>query len=280
MTKTTPNPKNIQKEKKLHSIIGQIINRSKHRLQLLTKHILPSKIFLLPIINKCVNDLLNKSNYFQSQNVLSTNSLIIFFQQPEYLEKIINSQVYMYTENIFDFIEKHILPHICCVKYSYKDDIPWFLSFFHCTPWKTLVYNLLTSPIFISQQISVTTPVNNTTSSIVIKNNCIEVIRHIPLDVSKCYDISSIFIRQKHDLQILTSNLREQQLLDIQHIDVYLDECNDKLLQNSYTINIKATFLRDEIDKYIDSTNVHNDTTNNDYIVFCDDKLKYLLSRN
>lgn len=277
MTKTTTTITK-SKDKRLHAIIHRIINKSKHRLRLLSGQALPNKIFLLPIENKLITDLLNTRNYFQSLNVISSNSLITFYQQPDYLDKIINNQVHMYTENIFDFVEKHVLPFLCSIKYSFKDDIPWFLSLFHCTPLKSLVYNLISSPVFVSPQIPSVIPIENTKSSIVIKNTCIEIIRHIPLDISKSYDISSIFIRQNHDIQILTSNLNERQLLDIQNINIYLHECNDKLTHYSHAINIKATFCRDKIDKYITCTNASNNLTNNDYTVFCDEKLKYILS--
>ena len=266
--------KSVQKEKMLHTIIKRIIDRSNHRLELSSKHALPSKIFLLPITNKCVSDLLNDKNYFQSLNVVSSNSLITFRQQPEYLDKIINNQIYMYTENIFDFIEKYVLPHLSSIQYSHKDDIPWFLSLFHCTPWRALIYNLISSPIFISQQVPLISPIANTTSSIVLKSNCIEIIRHIPLDISKSYDISSIFIRQNHDLQILSSNLHEHQLLEIQNINIYLHECKDKFTQHLHAINVKALFLRDKIDKY----NITNNVVDIDYTLFCDEKLKHLLS--
>lgn len=278
MTKPTfEKPRNVEKEKMLHTIMKRIISRSKHRLQLSSTRSLPRKIFLLPIENKSVNDLLNDTNYFQSLNVISSNSLITFFQQPEYLDKILNNHIYMYTENIFDFIDKYVLPYLCCIKYSYKDDISWFLSLFHCTPLKALVYNLISSPVFVSQQISLMPPITNTTSSILIKNTSVEVIRHIPLDVIKCYDISSVFLRQVHDLLILTSNLKERQLLDIQNISIYLNDCKDTLTQYVNVINIKATFPRDKIDKYISSANKNDICYDTNYTAFCDEKLKHIL---
>jgi len=280
MTKPTLDKKmNDHKEKLLHSIIKRIISRSKHRLQRLSTQSLPSKIFLLPIENKSVNDFLNGKNYFQSLNVISSNSLISFCQQPEYLDKILNNHIYMYTANIFDFIDKHVIPHLCCIKYSFKDDIPWFLNLFHCTPWKALVYNLISSPIFFSQQVPLMSPITNTTSSILIKNTCVEIIRHIPLDIIKSYDISSIFIRQNHDLQILTSNLSERQLLDLQKISIYLRECENTATNHLHAINIKAIFFRDKIDKYVSSNNITTDHDNTNYTLFCDEKLRHILSQ-
>lgn len=269
-----------QKDKILHSIIKRIIKRSNYRSRLFSKHSLPSKIFVLPIENKSVNELLNGTNYFQSLNVISSNSLITFFQQPEYLDKILNNHIYMYTENMFEFIEKWVMPHLCCIKYSYKDDIPWFLSLFYCAAWKALLYNLISSPIFFSQQLSSVSPIANTTSSILVKNSCVEIIRHIPLDIIKSYDVSSIFIRQKHDLQMLTSNDSERELLDIQNISVYLHECKDTTTHYIHAINIKAIYFRDKIDKYIASNNkTCSDCDNTVYTTFCDEKLKHIMHK-